>query len=146
MADRLVIQCGAFALGGPEGLAGKRRVHNAHPHFALLGVGDGHRNLRMAVSVVHRAVDGVDYPQWRFQLFCLGQIRHGFLGEDAVVGEAFADGAGDEFVGHHVGVGDQFGLVFVVGAQGVFFPLVADQFAGFAGQGFGEIGDFLERN
>jgi len=39
------------------------------------------------------------------------------------------------------GVCHQFGLFFVPGAQAVFIALSADQRAGVAGQGFGEMGN-----
>ena len=63
-----------------------------------------------------------------------------------MAGEAFADGACDEFVRHHVGVGYQLGLMFVIGAQGVVVPLAANQFAGLAGQVFGKVGNLEQRN
>ena len=60
--------------------------------------------------------------------------------------EALLDGAGDEFIGHNVGVSDKLGLVFVVGTEGAVITLPANQFSGLPGQIFCEIGNVPQEN
>jgi len=60
-----------------------------------------------------------------------------------VVRPGLVDGIGDDFVGHYVGVGAQFCMVFVVGVEGILFPFPfpVDQFTRLPGDAFGDIGN-----
>ena len=109
-------------------------MNHTHLYPALFRISNGHRHLGVPVGVVHGAVDRVDNPQRCVQLLGLAEIRHGFFRQNSVIGKPFADGVGDQFVCHHIRMGDQLGLLLVVGFQAVLITFPFDQITRLPGE------------
>ena len=108
--DRFAVEGRAFSLLGDEQFIEAGIVNHAHHHLAPALVADRHAVTRIAVGVVHGAVDRIDHPQ----MIGVASRRAGLLGENRVTGKLFLDPADDFLFAQQVDFGNEVNFALVM--------------------------------